>query len=60
MQIFRCHHNYFQNIDYNPERSTHHYNKRTRGFVYLVKHKFAKKSLKYMIPKLICNTPISI
>ena len=28
--------------------------------VYLVKHKFAKKSLRYIIPKLICNTPISI
>ena len=35
---------------------------RPRGhdFVYLVKHEFAKKSLKYIIPKLICNTPISI
>ena len=39
---------------------THHYNTRTHDFVHLVKHEFAKKSLKYIIPKLICNTPISI
>ena len=51
---------YFQNIDYNPERPTHHYNTRTHEFVYLVKHEFARKSLKYIIPKLICNTPHSI
>ena len=51
---------YFQNIDYNPERPTHPYNTRTHDFVYLVKHEFAKKSLKYIMPKLICNTPISI
>ena len=51
---------YFQNIYYNPELPMHHYNTRTHNFVYIVKHEFAKKSLKYIIPKLICNTPISI
>ena len=25
---------YFQNIDYNPERPTHHYNTRTHDFVW--------------------------
>ena len=40
---------YFQNIDYNPERPMHHYNTRTHKFVYLVKHEFARKSLKYII-----------
>ena len=38
---------YIQNIDYNPERQTHHYYTRTHEFVYLVKQEFAKKSLKY-------------
>ena len=45
---------YFQNIDYYPERLMHHYNTKTQDFVYLVKHEFAKKSLEYIIPKLIC------
>ena len=54
-----CHH-IFKTLIINPERPTHHYNTRTHDFVYLVKHEFAKKNLKYIIPKLICNTPISI
>ena len=51
---------YFQNIEYNPSISSHHYNTRKNEYVYYVKHEFAKKSLKYTIPKLINETPTFI
>ena len=51
---------YFQNIEYNPSISSHHYNTRKHEYVYYVKHEFAKKSLKYTIPKLINETPTFI
>ena len=38
----------------------HHYNTRKHEYVYYVKHEFAKKSLKYTIPKLINETPTFI
>ena len=51
---------YFQNIEYNPSMSLHHYNTRKHEYVYYVKHEFAKKSLKYTIPKLLNETPTFI
>ena len=51
---------YFQNIDYNPSISSHHYNTRKHEYVYYVKHEFAKKSFKYTIPKIINETPTLI
>ena len=51
---------YFQNIEYNPSISSHHYSTRKHEYVYYVKHEFAKKSLKYTIPKLINETPTFI
>ena len=40
--------------------SLHHYNTRKHEYVYYVKHEFAKKSLKYTIPKLLNETPTFI
>ena len=51
---------YFQNIDYNPEISSHHYNTRKHEYVYYVKHELEKKSLQYTIPQIINETPTLI
>ena len=50
---------YLQNWDITTNAHVHNYN--TRGFAYIhifkVKHEFAKKCLKYNLPKLINDTP---
>ena len=51
---------YFQNIDYNPLKFSHHYNTRKHEYVYYVKHEFAKESLNCTIPKIINETPTLI
>ena len=47
---------YFQNIDYNQSISSHHHNTRKHEYVYYVNYEFAKKCLKYTIPKIINET----
>ena len=50
---------YLQNWDITPNARVHNYNTRELGCIHTfkVKHEFAKKCLKYNLPKLINDTP---
>ena len=50
---------YLQNWDITPNAHVHNYNTRELGCMHTfkVKHEFAKKCLKYYLPKLINDTP---
>ena len=64
LKLLKLYHNYINNklpsyiqsIDFSLQNQ-HTYNTRHRQVIHIIRHEFARKTLRYTLPKLLYNTP---